>query len=330
MSKRKRGSSRGFTHRKRKKEVASYAKNTRREMEIWRERGKKIFEDNVDNHDDTLMFSKVDGEMGIEGLFKLKLSQKHFESIKSLHYLILEKVGESNMKSWCSKNSTEYLCSKKPPTRCYAFLPHSKYESAYALARKGGIELFALETMNIEGGNLEDRECDKFANYASSVSLDFDDIDNGMMEALTHIIKTARAKVAFKYMDCISLNNIATLQPNLANDTDYLKCHIDSPLNDGLGVVILTIGISNDADIVLSDENDKKYFHFHLNPGEFYILSGQSRNIYSHGVLCRENDFGRQSLNIRFGLHSRTEPHRDKFCLKDEMPLFFFEDDDNN
>lgn len=327
MPKRKLGSAERHARRKKKK-TSPHIINTRREMEIWKENGAKIFKDCIDFdnnfNDNALMFNKVDDKIGIEGLHKFKLSQKHFNSIKSLHNLILERVGEDNLKCWCSKNSTEYLHSKKPPTRCYAFLPHSKYESAYALARKGNVELFAVETMNEEG----ERESDRRANYASSVSLDFDDIDNGITEALMHIINTTKAKVALKYVDCISLNDVTTLQPNIANDTDYLKCHIDSPLNDGIGVVIVTIGISNEADIIISDENDKNHFYFHLNAGEFYVLSGPSRNIYSHGVLCEENNFGRESLNIRFGLHSRNKPG-EKFDLKAEMPLFFFDDDEN-
>ena len=311
-----------LTYRKGKKKKACRS-STREQMEKCLIKGKKVFKDYIDD-ENNLSFSKVDdiGSNEPEGLFKIKLSQKHFNSIKYLHELILERVGKSNMKLWASDNSTEYQDTKQAPTRCYGFLPHSKYESAHTLVRKGNVEMFAIETLDHE------RRKDQNANYNSSVSLDYDDIDSGMIKALSYIITTVRKKVAFKYMDCISLNNITTLQPNLSNETDYLKCHIDSPLNDGIGVVIVTICIANEADIILSANDDHDHYHFHLKEGEFYVLSGPSRNTYSHGVLCAEKHFGRESLNIRFGLHSKDDPN-DQFYLRNEMPMFFFDDDVN-
>mmetsp|Transcript_19143 Transcript_19143/g.42742 ORF Transcript_19143/g.42742 Transcript_19143/m.42742 type:complete len:114 (-) Transcript_19143:30-371(-) len=55
---------------------------------------------------------------------------------------------------------------------------------------------------------------------------------------------------------------------------------------------------------------------FTLRPGEFYVLSGPARNKCCHGVVCLEDDDfpgfdkgGRQSLNLRFGVHSEQQAY---------------------
>ena len=44
--------------------------------------------------------------------------------------------------------------------------------------------------------------------------------------------------------------------------------------------------------------------YFRLREGELYALSGDARNASLHGVLAEDGSEARESLNLRFGLHS--------------------------
>ena len=51
---------------------------------------------------------------------------------------------------------------------------------------------------------------------------------------------------------------------------------------------------------------------FHLQEGEAYVLSGNARNISLHAVISDNSSGGdRESLNLRFGLHSAQEAEND-------------------
>jgi hypothetical protein len=143
----------------------------------------------------------------------------------------------------------------------------------------------------------------------------------------------------------MSLDQLHALQPNLHNNLDHLPPHIDSPLNDGFGVIIVTICVYQSAQILLlSNENNKSYL-FEGNEGDVYILSGKSRNDYDHGVICElekrkknkliqsneikikkpknKNKYmnnGRESLNLRFSIHG-NKPDL-PYYVYDEMPDF--------
>jgi hypothetical protein len=86
---------------------------------------------------------------------------------------------------------------------------------------------------------------------------------------------------------------------------------------------------------------------FEAREGELYVLSGDSRNVFDHGVVCplerrkclrKEEDeeappnkrkkkrkqtgpVGRESLNLRFGLHG-NKPGL-PFFVGTEMPAFY-------
>ena len=97
---------------------------------------------------------------------------------------------------------------------------------------------------------------------------------------------------------------------------------------DGFGVVIVTICVHQNADILMLSNKSNKSWVFNVQEGETYVLSGDSRNICDHGVICPlekrgrraagdENppnkktrkkrggseNVGRESLNLRFGIH---------------------------
>ena len=113
---------------------------------------------------------------------------------------------------------------------------------------------------------------------------------------------------------------ISTWQPNLHNDAKHLPPHLDFPMHDGFGVVIVTIqmagpqsviallkGADSDFDVTVEKEKERCWT-FSLNVGDCYILSGDARNVCDHGVLCvgggrrsHKVDAARESLNLSLG-----------------------------
>ena len=96
--------------------------------------------------------------------------------------------------------------------------------------------------------------------------------------------------------------------------------------------MIVTIAIEGSASIIISDDTaarlssltaaklhsqtgeasvdahrheSNRRFHFRLSPGQAYALADDARNKCVHGVLADAGCERRESLNLRFGLHSK-------------------------
>ena len=163
------------------------------------------------------------------------------------------------------------------------------------------------------------------------------------VEALNTVIRIVKKMVPVRYQHVISMDQLHALQPNLHNGLDHLPAHIDSPMNDGFGIVIVTICVHQNADILMLSNKSNKSWVFNVQEGQTYVLSGDSRNICDHGVICPlekrgrraagdENppnkktrkkrggseNVGRESLNLRFGIHG-SKPGSVLYYL-DEMP----------
>lgn len=84
-------------------------------------------------------------------------------------------------------------------------------------------------------------------------------------------------------------------------------------MHDGFGIVIVTLAMKGSAEIVLVDEGDDDEgtlsWSFELQKGEMYVLSDNSRNKCMHGVIAVQE--GRESLNLRLGLHSRESAYNE-------------------
>lgn len=82
-------------------------------------------------------------------------------------------------------------------------------------------------------------------------------------------------------------------------------------MNEGFGVVIVTVVIRGGGTIVLVDEGDDgtdeqvASWSFPCHAGSAWLLSSHARNKASHGVLA--DGPNRESLNLRFGLHAADE-----------------------
>jgi len=126
----------------------------------------------------------------------------------------------------------------------------------------------------------------------------------------------------------LSSKELIAYQTNLHNGAKHLGAHLDAPLHEGFGKVIVTVAIRGSATILLigkgddgddgddDDESEQPAWKFRVEEGEAYVLSGNARNICLHAVLANDNvdrstdDGGggdRESLNLRFGIHTIEE-----------------------
>ena len=108
-------------------------------------------------------------------------------------------------------------------------------------------------------------------------------------------------------IECLNMSQIATIHVNVHNDANYLPAHFDTTLNDGHGVVIITIPICGDADIVVVDyhKENKPSYVSSLKKKQFNVLSGHSRILRTHSVICTDiPPVSRLSFNIRWGVHT--------------------------
>lgn len=270
------------------------------------------------------------------GLCKLKLSEETFKSIRSLHRMIVELLAEDEkLTPWAGVSEGD---KRK---RGYAFLPQSYGKFGKSVLTKAGICFHAAEK---RGGQAKK---DELANWKSCVHLREKDMTQEYRDALQTVVDMVSRALSDEYKSCLSLEKLHALQPNIHNGLDHLPAHTDSPLNDGFGVVIVTICVHQSADILLlSNESTKSNWLFEAQEGELYVLSGDSRNVFDHGIICplekRKNKqlrreetspkkqskrkqagpIGRESLNLRFGLHG-NKPDL-PFFVGNEMPAFYY------
>ena len=117
-------------------------------------------------------------------------------------------------------------------------------------------------------------------------------------------------------------DSLVAAQLNLHEGKPYLRPPLDEPLNDGFGVVIATVAVRGSGRILLAsrpwDAEARCESWFRLARGQCYALSGDARNVCTHGVLSDEGCERRESLNLRFGLH-RSALAPDGPCADEEV-----------
>jgi hypothetical protein len=235
-----------------------------------------------------------------------------FAPLQQLHANIVAALRRGKLlQSWEGKG-------KDVRERGFAFLPPTMIPVwDRARLERGGLRFGAAQK---EG---QDFLNDEEANWKSSFHLFPRDVSPEARTALHALIELVKQRVDDRYKDYVSLENLIALQPNLHNDARHLPPHLDFPMHDGFGVVIVTIqmagpqsviallkGADSDFDVTVEKEKERCWT-FPLNVGDCYILSGDARNVCDHGVLCvgggrrsHKVDAARESLNLRFGLHS--------------------------
>ena len=147
---------------------------------------------------------------------------------------------------------------------------------------------------------------DADANRAASVMLDVADLPSDFSGALDRLLEALRASLPAKFAPVLQPDQLVAAQPNVHGGLRFLPPHLDEPLHDGFGVVIVTVAVAGGGRILLQsrpfDAARRRDYNFQMAEGGAYVLSGDARNTCLHGVIA---DAGaRESLNLRFGLHT--------------------------
>lgn len=283
------------------------------------------------------------------GLCRFHLRPEHHVALQSLHRVIVQLLAGSNrLTPWAG------VAESDARKRGYAFLPASYGHFGKNALQSAGVNFHAAEKTSYGAKK------DETANWKSCVRLSMSDITDDHIDALESVIASVRAAVPERYRECVALERLQALQPNLHYGLDHLpgisaiNCvnnrhldisitihavHLDSPLHDGFGVVIVTVCVHLGAQILLVPSDDlsrsSKSYVFETTEGDVYVLSDASRNIFDHGVICANErrsaankcrfdyadtscaqplkrkraskkdpkNIGRESLNLRFSIH---------------------------
>ena len=240
------------------------------------------------------------------GLLKLSLPAEDHAIFCRLHDDIKARHA-SKMAGWGGTDD------RSGRLRCYGYVRTSVAERHYTQSHA---------MREYEGAKAE---LDREANRRASTMLEADELPEGFDAALARLCARVAKEVPAAYRSAVSPDQLVAAQPNLHNGQRYLKPHLDEPLHDGFGVVIVTVAVRGAAHVLLqsssaadgeglapadADAAARRCFRLDAEACEAYVLSGAARNTCLHGVLSVEGSEARESLNLRFGLHS-AEPGAD-------------------
>ena len=125
---------------------------------------------------------------------------------------------------------------------------------------------------------------DRDANMRASVLLD--ELPAGVHAALERLCARLRPLLSPRYAHFLSIDSLVAAQPNLHNGRDYLRPHLDEPLHDGFGIVIVTLAIRGCGQIVLRaqpwDETRGRDYSFPLQARD-----ARARRFCAGMVPCR-------------------------------------------
>ena len=234
------------------------------------------------------------GDTSPAGLARCDISAADFEIIKQLHTCIGSRL-EGSLTGWGG------VGDESGRLRGYGYLPISG-----SLGRE---HLAASHAMKEYSG--AEAAADRAANRRASVSLVASELPAALPDVLRRLTDALVPLLPRRYRSVVRPEMLIAAQPNLHRTRRYLRPHLDEPLHDGFGVVIVTVAISGHAKILLRsrpwDQSAREEYWFDLAPGQAYALSGDARNVCLHGVLADDGREGeaRESLNLRFGLHDR-------------------------
>jgi len=222
------------------------------------------------------------------GLAKAVVPAEDHEIFVRLHDTIVERHRKT-MAGWGGVDDSSGR------QRCYGYFRNPAAEALHARSHS---------MRELAGGRAaEDRE----ANRRASSLLEPDDLPEGLDAALDRLCACLAPQIAAASRSALSPARLVAAQPNLHNGRRYLRPHLDEPLHDGFGVVIVTVAVRGSATVLLqTDGAARQRLCFRLESGgrEAYALSGAARDACLHGVLADEGGEPRCSLNLRFGLHS--------------------------
>lgn len=250
-----------------------------------------------------------DDEATPAGLARLTLDRSTLEPLRALHATIKEKVAADGLASWggitdksTRKRAYGYLASSGPAAQEHFEVGHAMKEYTGAAA-----------------------DADRASNRRASVRLEAADLPADLDGALERLTAALAPLLPERYRTIVQPHQLIAAQPNLHCGCAYLRPHLDEPLADGFGVVIVTIAVTGAAKILLNvrpwEQAIGSECFFHLREGQLYALSGDARNAALHGVLADDGSEARESLNLRFGLHS-ARPEDDFSAWKEVESLW--------
>ena len=218
------------------------------------------------------------------GLFGFRLDDADFAALAAAHADV--KASAPRGMGWAGGSDPS-----DPRWRAFGLPPGARARLRRALA---GFHSF--ETPRA------DRAREAAANWNACV--DMTSFSPPLAAALDRVAARVRAGVDARYRPHAAVAELAALQPNVQNGADCLPAHLDWPRHDGFGVVIATLAVKRAGCVVLRDAAARAW-RFELPERHVYVLSGDARNACTHGVVCAPGVDDRESLNLRFGLHTQ-------------------------
>ncbi len=219
----------------------------------------------------------------LNGLGKsMTVPSVHFDVLKALHEQIKEQT-----KVWASWSGS----IEDPRKRAFGFLPET-------LGQDSDIrEKLDISTPWSKDNNGEERK----RNHRAMVVLEA--LPDGTREAIEYLCQEFSKQLSSNsnLQKYLQYTNLIAVQPNLHSGRELLPTHVDHPMKDGFGVIIVTIGMVGSGTILLQDYMDKQKRTMQVSVGQAYMLSGTVRDACTHGVVAASGH--RESLNLRFGLH---------------------------
>lgn len=217
----------------------------------------------------------------------------YLEALKDLHQEIKRKAS-----TWTSWSGSE----NDPRKRAFGILPGTL-----------GAEAIIQEKLDIATPWKEDvGGKERSRNHRAMVRLEKASSDRyeKAIESLCGLFQKSLPKSS-NLQPYLHYKNLIAAQPNLHCGRELLPTHVDHPLKDGFGVIIVTVSVVGSATVLLENHRGIEKRKMRVEEGQAYMLSDQSRNACAHGILADEESPHRESLNLRFGLHD----HRNETVL---------------
>lgn len=238
--------------------------------------------------------SENESFLPIEGLIRTKvLPESLQENLRSIHSHIRSSV--TRLMPWAGVGTD---------TRRVRGLGILGPE-AYKRLMQSDVQLRAHEKTGWEA------EQDEDANHEAICVLEGAHLQTALQAAdqLLECIQPSSAQKEYLHTD-----QLIAFQPNLHQGASHLVAHLDYPLHDGFGKVIVTVAMKTKATVILIGPEHpvskiQPAWKFQLMEGQAYVLSGKARNRCLHAVIAEHHGPHRESLNLRFGLHSSQEAY---------------------
>ena len=254
-----------------------------------------------------------DDNSPIDGLVKLSkklLNPEIFLDLKRIHSIIKQKVQMNDMVPWAGTDGDSTRL------RSFGFMGKG---ALTRLDKKSAVRLHAPEKQGRKA-LLDERANRKAICFLHKTREDSGGLKNmvnptRVADKLCDAILANQNESSSGYIDPTVLcsKELVAYQTNLHNGAKHLAAHLDAPLHEGFGKIIVTVAIRGSAIILLIGKGDgtvhQPSWKFHLKEGEAYVLSGNARNICLHAVLADSDGSrsDRESLNLRFGIHTVEE-----------------------